>query len=175
MDFLNDVSEIDEGVKSGEIQGFSDFPLKAQGVVYKVEATSKNGKNWIEIYVALKDSIHQRKKFDLWIAKKGIDKDTACFFSVSRLHATLWPLAGKTADTAKFAEVWAELQRRLSVASILVDFELANENFFNTRTGKESSNQKLQLLKFVGKADKIVEAVPKTDAASGYSQEDVPF
>jgi hypothetical protein len=171
MDFLNDISELDQGVKSGEIQGFSDFPESGEGFVYAVEAVTKNGKNFIAISIALATNLLTRKTFDLWIAKKGVDKEAACYMSTKRLHDTLWPIAGKNPDADPFSSVWQELGNRLSKASIKVDFTVANESFFNSRTGKDSKTQKLGVLKFRGKGEKIVDA----KAAAPYSDADVPF
>ena len=168
--FLSDIDELDAGVKSGEIQGFSDFPEKGVGFVYNVEAVTKNGKNFVAVSMALESNPLTRKTFELWVAKKGSDKDTACYFSTKRLHDALWPIASKNPETDKFSVVWATLADRLGKGSIKAEFEVTNETFFNSRTGKDSKNQKLQSLKFLGKGEKIVD-----QSKPVYADDDVAF
>jgi hypothetical protein len=191
MNFLSEVSQIDQSVKSGELNQSGMLPMPAVGeaILFAVEADNREGRNYLQFYMTLPGSTDYRR-WDVRCPSTG-DADNAKWMGMQNIYNTLFGVMKRDPKAMLVDKCFEELTNALKEKSIRIQYTTEETTYIGQKgknAGKEVKSSFLRTITGISMVAKVsMDIKPKTPppaANSNWGQpagggfggsEEVPF
>jgi hypothetical protein len=183
MGFLQDIAQIDNQVKSGELDmaGTLALPKSGEAILFAVDIEYRDSRNWINFFFTLPGE-DNFKKFDIR-CPLSTDADNAKYMGMQNIYKTLFGVVKLDPKTISVDKAYSSVIDVLKNKSIKCQYELEERKYLaqrGTRAGQELTAFSLRSITGLSMITKInIEIKKKEPEQGGWQQnvggEDVPF
>lgn len=185
---LENLNNIDSGVKSGTISGggMLQLPLTGEAILFDVDLHNDNGNQYMSFFLTLPGSSDYRR-FQLRTPSEN-DKHAAQYLGMQRIYSTLFGAIKADSKIDLVTTVWLKITEALKASSIKVQYECAENSFISKRDGKEIKTLELNRLTGTARIERVQiralkpsekSATSSTPSAAGWDTgsfaNDIPF
>lgn len=158
MDFLREVSQIDQSVKSGELNqaGMLQMPATGEAILFALETDNREGRNYLQFYMTLPGSRDYRR-WDVRCPSSG-DPDNAKWMGMQNIYNTLFGVLKRDPKSMLVDKCFEEIIERLKTNSIKISYTTEETSYIGqrgARAGKEVKSTFLRTITGVSMIPKI--------------------
>lgn len=191
MNFLSEVSQIDQSVKSGELNqaGMLSMPPTGEAILFHVDTDNREGRNYIQFFLTL-PGYRDYRRWDVRCPSAD-DADNAKWMGMQNIYGTLFGVLKRDPKSMLVDKCFEELAAQLKDKSIKISYVTEETSYIGQRgknAGKEVKSAFLRSITGLAMVAKVIidvkpKAAPQA-AQSNWGQpagggfggsEEVPF
>lgn len=173
MNFLSEVSQIDQSVKSGELNqaGMLPMPPSGEAILFHVDTDNREGRNYIQFFLTLPGSRDYRR-WDVRCPSAG-DADNAKWMGMQNIYNTLFGVLKRDPKSMLVDKCFEELQAKLKESSVKISYVTEETSYIGQRgknAGKEVKSAFLRSITGLAMVPKVtIDVKPKAEPQASQS------